>query len=128
MRNIQELRQKRLELGMSQAQVGAYLGIPWCSVGKYERGERIMNDNLLEAYNRLLEGCIIGTIPYLKVRPKVHTIVSIKQPIPNSPHLLSVSVKILDAFNQGQPYTVKAEQEDIYPRTKEGYRILGDFI
>ena len=122
--NIQELRAKRIELGISQAQVGVFLHRNQKRIGKYERGEAKISDELLEQYNRFIRGCIDGSIPYTQVTFRYRTIMNLKSRFPRD-SVVSVCVKILEAYDKGR---VQPVQNDDYPRTKEGYRILGDFI
>lgn len=64
--SIKELRTKRIELGISQKEVGSYLCRDTQTVRDYELGYLPISKKLLDKYARYIHGCLNGKITYRK--------------------------------------------------------------
>ena len=64
MENIKELRMKRIELGITQKDVGSYLCRTMQTVKDYELGRKPISEKLLGKYARYIHGCLSGRIAY----------------------------------------------------------------
>lgn len=96
--NIKELRMKRIELGITQKEVGKYLCRDQTTVKDYELGRQPICERLLDKYARYIHGCLNGEIPYNQSSYVV------------------------------RHYTGKSSRtKDGYRRTREGYLLLGTF-
>ena len=104
MMDVEELRKKRIELGISVREAAKYIGCGYEVFKRRENGRNVVRLDFLKAYNRYIEDCISGKIKYRV-----------------SPNMVRYYGKPVQPVND-------TKQESNYPRTKEGWLILGDFI